>query len=145
MSGGAMAARLTYTAIFERDESGAWLARVAELQGCHTYGRSLAQARRRLREALGLWVERPERVTLVESVRLSRELREAVHSTAAARDRARRAGEAAQVALARAARTLTVRHGLSARDAGELLGLSHQRVAQLTGRSRSSNGRRMSP
>jgi len=55
-----VAALKSYTAIFERDESGSWLARIPSIRGCHTYGRTLEQARTRLREALGLWIDRPE-------------------------------------------------------------------------------------
>jgi hypothetical protein len=39
----------------------------------------------------------------------------------------------AQIATARAAKTLTKKLGLSSRDAGVLLGLSHERVVQIAG------------
>ena len=56
-----------YPAIFERDESGSWLARIPSIRGCHTYGRTLEQARTRLREALGLWIDRPEHAVIEEA------------------------------------------------------------------------------
>src|SRR5436309_356773 len=59
-----------YRVIFERDESGAWIARVPSVRGCHTHGRTLEQARRRLREALGLWVDDADTAELVEDIRL---------------------------------------------------------------------------
>lgn len=46
----------TYRAVFERDESGVWVARVLELDGCHTQGKTtLDEARERLREAMSLF------------------------------------------------------------------------------------------
>jgi predicted RNase H-like HicB family nuclease len=55
---------MTYTVKIERDESGAWIARVPEVPGCHTYGRSLRQAKHRIREALSLWVDDADRAEL---------------------------------------------------------------------------------
>src|SRR6266705_6891072 len=65
-----VAAMKRYTAILERDESGSWLARIPSVRGCHTHGRTLEQARRRLREALGLWVDDADTAELVEDIRL---------------------------------------------------------------------------
>jgi predicted RNase H-like HicB family nuclease len=121
-----------YKAIFERDESGAWLAHVPSVRGCHTYGRTLRQARSRLREALGLWIARPERATIMEDIRLPADLRAAVQRSRRTRERAERQRENAQEETRAAAEAL-VDEGISLRDAGELLGLSHQRVQQLVG------------
>lgn len=56
------------TAVFERDESGTWIVTVPRVKGCHSYGRTLEQARRHVREALRLFdvgdVEITERVRL---------------------------------------------------------------------------------
>src|SRR5687767_2512437 len=46
----------SYRVTYERDPAGWWVAAVREVPGCHTQGRTLAQARRRIREALGLFV-----------------------------------------------------------------------------------------
>jgi predicted RNase H-like HicB family nuclease len=121
-----------YKAIFERDESGAWLAHVPSIRGCHTYGRTLEQARSRLREALGLWISRPERAVIKEDIRLPADLRAAVQRSRRKRERAERERENAQEETRAAAEAL-VDEGMSLRDAGELLGLSHQRVQQLVG------------
>src|SRR5438105_14673333 len=43
-----------YTVIYQRDESGAWIARVRGVPEAHSYGRTLEQARERIREALSL-------------------------------------------------------------------------------------------
>jgi predicted RNase H-like HicB family nuclease len=119
-----------YTAIFERDESGLWLARIASIRGCHTYGRTLEQARTRLREALGLWIDRPEDAVITEAIRLPADLRTAIQRSRRTRERAEREQENAQTETRAAAEAL-VEEGVSLRDAGELLGLSHQRVQQL--------------
>lgn len=119
-----------YTAIFERDESGAWLARIPSIRGCHTYGRTLEQARTRLREALGLWIDRPEHAVIEEAIRLPADLRTAIQRSRRTRERAERERENAQEQTRAAAEAL-VDEGVSLRDAGELLGLSHQRVQQL--------------
>jgi predicted RNase H-like HicB family nuclease len=121
-----------YTAIFERDESGAWVARIPAIRGCHTHGRTLDQTRSRLREALGLWIDRPEQAVIDEQIRLPAGLKVAVQRSRRTRERSERERENAQEQTRLAAEAL-VDEGVSLRDAGELLGLSHQRVQQLVG------------
>ena len=121
----------SYRVVIERDESGAWLAHVAGIRGCHTYGRTLEQVRRRIREALGLWVDDADNAELVEELRLPHSARQAIRRSAAARVQAERGRENAQQATGAAAQLLVQRLGLGVRDAGELLGLSYQRVQQL--------------
>jgi predicted RNase H-like HicB family nuclease len=82
-------------------EEGVWIASIPEVPGCHTYGVSVSQAMRRVREALGLFRQDPDHVSLEAEPHLP-------HPT--------------QV-LARA--------GLSGRDTAVLLGISHQRVQRL--------------
>ncbi len=121
----------SYRAVFERDESGAWLARVPGVRGCHTYGRTLDQARRRLREALALWVDDADAAELDEEVRLPADVRSSLRKYEAARRRVEQERAKAQTCTTEATGVLVGRFGLSFRDAGELLGLSHQRVQQL--------------
>lgn len=120
-----------YRVIFERDESGAWIARVPRVRGCHTYGRTLDQARRRIREALSLWVGDADTAELVEEVRLPARVRNAITRSRAARRQAARERERAHAVMKEAAETLVEDVGLGLRDAGELLDISHQRVQQL--------------
>ncbi|MBI4736549.1 MAG: type II toxin-antitoxin system HicB family antitoxin [candidate division NC10 bacterium] len=46
-----------FTVVLERDEDGLYVASIPALAGCHTQGRSLDQAMRRIREAAELWLE----------------------------------------------------------------------------------------
>ena len=46
-----------FTVVLERDEDGFSVASIPALAGCHTQGRSLDQAMRRIREAAELWLE----------------------------------------------------------------------------------------
>jgi predicted RNase H-like HicB family nuclease len=117
--------------VFERDESGAWIARVPSIRGCHSHGRTLDQARRRLREALGLWVDDADSANLIEQIRLPARVRTAISRSRTARRQAKRERDRAQLAMKAAAETLVEEVGLGLRDAGELLEISHQRVQQL--------------
>jgi predicted RNase H-like HicB family nuclease len=112
-----------YRVVFERDENGAWIARVPSIRGCHTHGRTLEQARRRIREA--------ETAELDEDVRLPGRARVAIERSRRARREAEQTGARAREATTQAARTLVNEAHLGLRDAGELLDLSHQRVQQL--------------
>ena len=125
------AMRKTYKAVFERDESGAWIVRVPRVPGCHTYGRTLDQARRRIREALSLWVDDAETAVIEEEIRLPAAARQALQRAKRARARADRERSRAQEETERTARALLDEVGIGMRDAGELLGISHQRVQQL--------------
>ena len=127
-----------YSAVFEPDAGGRWLAHVAEVSACHTHGRTLDEARRRLREALSLWVDDAGEAELVEDIRLPTRAHESLQRSRAARLRAEQERTTAANAVREAARTLVDELHLGLRDAGELLGLSHQRVQQLV---RESGGR----
>lgn len=44
----------TYTVLIEQDETGAYVARVPDLKGCHTYAGSIPVLMKRVREAIEL-------------------------------------------------------------------------------------------
>jgi predicted RNase H-like HicB family nuclease len=122
----------TYHVVYERDAAGWWVASVRRIRGCHTQGRTVDEARRRMREALALFVEDAESARLVDDVRLPASAAKAVRDYASLRKKAREQDRRAIAAARRAVRIL--RQGqlkMSGRDAAQLLGLSHQRVHQL--------------
>jgi predicted RNase H-like HicB family nuclease len=120
-----------YRVVLERDETGAWLARVPSVPGCHAFGRSLVEAKRRVREALALWADDAGSAELADDLQLPPDAVAAVRRSLAARQKLVEAREAAGSATAEAARRLVDELGLGVRDAAYLLGLSHQRVQQL--------------
>lgn len=104
----------------------AWLVNVAGAPGAHTFGRSLAEAKRHAVEVVALWFEiEPDGFEIDWDVKLG--------PLAAPVKRARQAmahAEADRHRRDEAVRALT-EQGVSHRDIAELLGLSHQRVAQI--------------
>ncbi len=119
-----------YVAVFEHDaDEGAWLVHIKDMEGCHTYGRTLRQAQDRIREALAAWLDRePESLTITPE--LPQNVAVLASDVSKARSAAEQAGADAQRATAEAVRRLT-KMGLSRRDAADVLGISHQRVQQL--------------
>jgi predicted RNase H-like HicB family nuclease len=108
------------------EDRGAWLVNVVGEPGAVTFGRSLGEAKRRGVEMVALWFDlEPEDITIDWDVRLgdlSRPVKQGRDAMAHAEsDRLRRDD---------AVRALT-EAGVSYRDVAELLGLSHQRVAQI--------------
>ncbi len=128
----------TYTVHFERDPSGWWIVTVPGVQGCRTQGRSIAEGRRRIREALALFVGETDagRAVLEDDVALPAPLRRRVGQVMAVRERAELARTEAREATREAMDELTREAGLSLRDAAELLGVSFQRVQQIVRRGK---------
>lgn len=123
----------SYRVAYERDESGWWVATVRGVRGCHTQGRTVDEARRRVVEAMELFVDDARNATIVDDVKLPTGAAQAVRAYATLRRKAEQEDRRAARAARRAVRVL--RGGqlkMSARDAARLLGLSHQRVHQLT-------------
>jgi predicted RNase H-like HicB family nuclease len=124
-----------YCVTYERDELGWWVASVRGVRGCHTQGRTVDEARRRIREALELFVDDARNASIVDDVKLPSAARKAIRTYATLRRKAEQEDRRAAVAGRRAVRMLRGgRLKMSARDAARLLGLSHQRVHQLTER-----------
>ena len=123
----------SYRVAYERDESGWWVATVRGVRGCHTQGRTVDEARRRIREALGLFVDDARRVSIVDEVKLPIAAARAIQAYTSLRKKADEEDRRAARAARRAVQLLrTGKLKMSARDAARLLGLSHQRVHQLT-------------
>ena len=122
----------TYRVTYERDESGWWVASVREVRGCHTQGRTVDEARRRIRKAMALFVPNARSAKLVDDVRLPATAVKAVRTYAALRKQADEDDRRAALAARRAVRILQGgKLKMSARDAARVLGVSHQRVHQL--------------
>jgi predicted RNase H-like HicB family nuclease len=124
--------RPTYKARCVR--SGAWWAiSVAEVPGAHTQARRLEQAEAIAREAIALVLNVPPDSFDVElAPELAEELQAAIASMGQRKQEAADAQRSATDAAAATARAL-LDAGLTVRDAGRMLGLSYQRVAQLVG------------
>jgi predicted RNase H-like HicB family nuclease len=121
-----------YHVTYERDESGWWVASVREVRGCHTQGRTVDEARRRIRKAMELFVDHARSAKLVDNVKLPASASKAIRLYAALRKQADREDHRASLAARCAVRLLRGgRLKMSARDAARLLGVSHQRVHQL--------------
>ena len=122
----------TYHVTYERDESGWWVASVRELRGCHTQGRTVDEARRRIVQAMELFVDHARSSKILDDVKLPTGAAKAIRDYASLRKKADQEGRRAALAARRAVRVLRgERLKMSARDAARLLGLSHQRVHQL--------------
>jgi hypothetical protein len=118
------------------ERSGGWWAvRVRELPGVFTQARRLDQVESMVRDALAAYLDTDPRsfeVGLVEV--LPDAMAEEVRRARQARERASRTQADADTALRKAAAGL-VRGGLTVRDVGRVLGISPQRVSQLTSAS----------
>ena len=68
----------TYHVAYERDASGWWVASVRELRGCHTQGRTVDEARRRIREAIGLFINDARTVKIVDNVKRPADAKRAI-------------------------------------------------------------------
>lgn len=130
---------VTYTL----DESFAWNVTIDELPGCFTFGKSIAQARGRIRDAV--WVHTGDKklakgAEFQERFTVPKEL-----SFLLAQDKEYREKLAAIEAQAAKTRAELVKKlirymKLSTRDAGELMGVSQQRIHQLA-RQKGAPGR----
>ncbi len=120
----------SYKVLIERDRKGWWVASVPSLPGAHTQARTIDQARRRIREALSLWVPDAEHARLDFEVGLPAGLRGRVDRALELRGAAETTVKEAAGATERALGAL-VKAGLSRRDAGDVLGLSRQRAQQI--------------
>lgn len=126
-----VSARKSYVARAIR--SGDWWAiSVPSLRGVHSQARRLDRAELMAREAIALFLGVSARSVAVKlEVVLPGSLGDHVENAKAARAKAEGVQAEAASATARAARLLVKDARLTVREAGQVLGLSHQRVAQL--------------
>jgi predicted RNase H-like HicB family nuclease len=78
----------TYHVTYKRDELGWWVASVRGLRGCHTQGRTVDEARRRLVEAMELFVDNTRSAKIVDDVTLLVAAKKAIRACATLRKRA---------------------------------------------------------
>jgi predicted RNase H-like HicB family nuclease len=55
----------SYVVRYELDQDGWWFTSIPEIQGCHTQGKTIDQARERIRDCLGLYVPADEALTAI--------------------------------------------------------------------------------
>src|SRR5438094_181331 len=101
---------MTYRVIYERDESGRWVASVSGVRGCHTQGRTIDQARRRIREALSLFVKDAAGVTLEDDIRLPGDVRRLIAKYLSSRHQAETLEARAAAAARRVVEVLQDEH-----------------------------------
>ncbi|KUL26321.1 hypothetical protein ADL15_38665 [Actinoplanes awajinensis subsp. mycoplanecinus] len=109
-----------------------WAISVPELKGLHTQARRLDQVAAMAREAITLLLDVDAATVTVE---VHPEFPDTVTEALSARQAARDADERAERATESAVRTL-LRDGYTVRDAGALLGLSPQRISQISARQK---------
>ena len=104
--------------------------RVPDVPGCHSYGRTIAQARERIREALGLFVDNANTAEIEDDIRLPKSL--SLHLKVARELREKVTNDQRRMIAAQRRAVFAIRRlKLGHRDAGQLLGVSFQRVHQL--------------
>jgi predicted RNase H-like HicB family nuclease len=129
-------ARRSYVARYERDENNYWsvVVEVAPKRTAISDGQTLPKARKRIRQALALLLDAPEdSFEIVDDIVLPTKVQWAIKSYVKTKEQVeakQREAEAAQRAAAKALE----QHGLSLRDAGEILGLTGARVQQVLAR-----------
>jgi predicted RNase H-like HicB family nuclease len=123
--------RTTYRVNVTRERD-AWLADVPDVPGAHTFARSLSALQRSVREVIVLMTDRPGEALDDFDLDFRYEIGDSSTAVGTARE-ARAAAERAERESAAAIRRAVARlpASLSVRDVAELLGISHQRVAQV--------------
>ena len=126
---------MSYRVVCEWDGE-LWYVKVPSVPGCHTQGKNLTEIRRRIREALSLFVRDAKRAELEFEFVLPKSVRNLVARTRKLRAQAEAIQAEATEQLKASAAALEA-EALSYRDIGAVLDLSHQRIQQvLAARSR---------
>ena len=129
--------RPAYRAVAERDGSW-WAIRVPELRGVYTQVRRLADVEAMARDAIALVLDvGPDTFDVLVKPVLAGDAGGLVEQALAGRLEAERAGRRASEQLRVAVDRLSA-SGLTVRDIAHILGLSHQRIAQVSGSRRTA-------
>src|SRR5438552_13469484 len=135
--------RRTFRVVVTREDD-QWLAEVPELQGAHTYARSLPSLDQAVREVVVLAADLPDEAMpeLVLDYDYHTGDPELDATALEVRRLRRQADDLAATAAARTSQVAgqLVARGLSVRDVAALLGISPQRVSQLTAKPPSARG-----
>lgn len=130
-----------YRVVVTREDN-AWLATVPDLPGAHTFARTLAALDKAVREVVALAADLPDDAMNDLTLNWDYHTGDASVDEQTAHIRHMRA-EAEQLSAQATASTATmarqlIERGMSVRDAATLLGVSPQRVSQMTGHRRAS-------
>jgi hypothetical protein len=126
-----MTTRKTFTAVCQRSQRW-WAIRIPEVQGAFSQARRLDQVERMARDVVSLALEiPPDSFDVCVEIKLPADAHGALERASALRHEAQLAVANANGATVAAAGLLVDQEGLTMREAGRLLGLSHQRIAQL--------------
>lgn len=128
-----MVAMTHYTVTAQRGESSSvWVLQCVEFPGAISQTRRLSEAPNLMREAISFVAEVPEDqidVTVIPDI--DEGIRHALDEIERSRAEAERLQREASATVAKVAHALVESEGLTLRDAGTILGVSHQRVSQL--------------
>ena len=119
-----------YHVVYRRGKSGPWRASVRGLRRCRSRGKTLRQARVRLRQALAELVDEPYAVDFIEDVRLPGAARRLLGRHWAARRKVEKAQLEAQAAARRVLDALR-ELAIDLRDASDLLGVAPARLQKI--------------
>jgi predicted RNase H-like HicB family nuclease len=111
---------MKYRAVYSREADGRWTVEIPQVRGCQSYGRTIAQARERIREALGLFVEDVGKAGIVDDVELPKHVQKRVAGAVEKRLIAQREEMAMLSAQRQAVLALRRKLKLGQRDAGNL-------------------------
>lgn len=129
--------RHEFTAVFTPDDNGAWNVSIPEVDGCFTWGRSLSEAKKNIREALEASLDDANRkaiaskAIIVSDIRLPSKISEYVEQARSLKKAYEAASAKKHAAEVLSAATLTRQSLLSLRDVGEILGYSPEGVRKL--------------